>query len=1798
MLDFELETPRTMGRVRAHSLFSARSRVITLALCCALLTGSLTFFGIGSANAAAGTITNGSCSSVVGETSTASIVQSGTDCILTFTSGANSWTPPTNVTAVRVLVVGGGAGGDRGVCSVYWGHGGGGGQVKDLYLPVTPGTSNSITVGGGGAGSGSCSSGSGGNGGNSVLAAITSGGGYAANYNSAVGGHSGSYINAGATGTGTYGAGGGAGAGEDASTINGGAGIDSDISGTTYMYGSGGAGKNDAGYGTKWSGGGDGSTLPIANRGGGGSDAYPSASGSAGAAGVVIVRYTNPAACNPISGTDGTATTLKFNTVGTCTWSVPAGVNSVRVLLVGGGGGGGSWVGGGGGGGGVIDIAGVAVTPGSSQPISVGVGGYGALKTHVSGAISGTNGSSSSALGYTAYGGGFGASWTTYTTGSLATGGGSAHNTSSAAGYYATALASISPWQGYAGGIGTGDWSLGYASGGGGGAGGVGQNNSGGQSGAGGVGRYSKITGTGTYYGGGGGGGCHGAGTTTCSFGSGTHGGGTGSGWTGIDYITATGASGTANTGGGGGGSGGPGGNPYFNSQGGAGGSGTVIIRYESKAPSAPTSVAVTTGRAQLGVTWAAPTNLNNSAITGYQVEYSTTGTGTWTVASSAIASNATSYTITGLGTNVSYYVRVAALYSGGVGTYGYPWTKIYSTSTPYRSSGSITYDSGFGLSGGAAATNASTAFSRIRYRMQSTYDGVAKYVDADFNRTFATTSSSSTTYDSITKLQVPSTTGAAANQFILQGNVSDLNILSNAAEIQTGKGLSGRVEIWPWNYTSTTASDQAERSSGTFDDSDTPAGSGDYGSFQLHNLTAGNKETVFAWNYHASTSGYGIGFGNYIGPQSDWTFCSTEGPLCGGRSGFNLASYINAPTSTETDTTITNVTSSTADGKKSVGTAVSIQVSFSRAVTVNTSSGTPTLELETGATNRTATYASGSGTTSLTFSYTVSTGDVAADLDYASTTALALNGGTIKDSSSYDAILTLVAPGATGSLGANKALVVDGIAPTVTSVTIPAKADGSYTTGTNIEVWVNFSETVDANAVTNLRLLLETGATDRYATYLRGDPDVSYVFGYTVQAGDATSDLDYLSVTSLDVGTNLLKDLAGNLLDTTLPTPGATGSIGASKNIVIDTVAPTVTSVTSSKADGTYLLGEVIPIAVNFSEAVTVTGTPTLSVALNIAGTSTSRAISYSSGSGTSTLIFNYTVASTEETADLNYYATTSLALAGGTIKDAATNVATLTLPALASASSLGGSKAIVIDAWSPVYSSAAVSTDGRKIVLTYNETLNSTTAASSAFTITVASTSATITSVAVSGSTIELTMARRITVSQAVTLAYADPTSGNDANAIQDIAGNDAAAKTSGSITNNSTITVPVITAPTSGLSAIAMTSYSLTFNAATSGLAPYTYTTSTLPAGLTLSGRTISGLPTTAGTFSGIQITVTDANDVTATSSAFTIVVNPGRQSTLYITTTSGTIGQTLTLRTSGGGGNGAVTYTSRAVAGTTCSLSGSSLTATTASGSYGICYITATKAADSAFTTARTSAETLIYFAAYIPVITQSTTCPSGTAPSAPTGITASSCQPIAPVSPLAGNSSAAPKITSLSVTTGAVGTSVTITGTGFSGVTKVQFGSKSTTTFSATSTTISVSVPTGATTGRVMVFSPTGTAMASQIFTVPVVPDTTAPSVVSAAIDQITPTQLVITYSESLAASGIAAGAFAVQVASVNRTVSSVAISGTTVTLTLASAPTSGQAVSFTYTSPGDSTSIQDAAGNKAPTWTSSSVTGI
>lgn len=370
----------------------------------------------------------------------------------------------------------------------------------------------------------------------------------------------------------------------------------------------------------------------------------------------------------------------------------------------------------------------------------------------------------------------------------------------------------------------------------------------------------------------------------------------------------------------------------------------------------------------------------------------------------------------------------------------------------------------------------------------------------------------------------------------------------------------------------------------------------------------------------------------------------------------------------------VTNVTSVTSNGPYRTG-SIGVTVQFSLPVTVT---GTPTLTLNTTPTNRAATYVSGSGTTSLVFTYAIQAGDTSADLDQLSTTALSAAGGTIKDSYGVDAILTLPAPQATGSLGANKAIVIDTTAPTVSSVT-STLANGSYGAGQVVPINVVFSEPVTITGTPQLKL--ETGSTDQTLNYVSGSGTATLLFNYTVQAGDTSADLDFASTLALTLNGGTIFDPAGNAGVLTLMSPGAAGSLGANKNIVIDTTSPSVSSVSASTANGAYGVGSLISVTLTFSEVVNVTGFPQLTLETG----TTDRTVNYSSGTGSATLTFTYSVQAGDTSSDLDALSTTALALNSGTIRDAALNNALLTLPTPGAVNSLGANKAIVIDTTAP---------------------------------------------------------------------------------------------------------------------------------------------------------------------------------------------------------------------------------------------------------------------------------------------------------------------------------------------------------------------------------------------------------------------------------------------------------------------------------------------------------------------------------
>jgi len=111
-----------------------------------------------------------------------------------------------------------------------------------------------------------------------------------------------------------------------------------------------------------------------------------------------------------------------------------------------------------------------------------------------------------------------------------------------------------------------------------------------------------------------------------------------------------------------------------------------------------------------------------------------------------------------------------------------------------------------------------------------------------------------------------------AASKARFQQNISNMNILSNARGIVSGKELKGgNIEFWPGNYGPGNSDNVPNASSDLYDFGDQPAEGEGYGCMQVHNHDA--RQTLFALNHWSEGENADLGIGNSPGQQRDWTF-------------------------------------------------------------------------------------------------------------------------------------------------------------------------------------------------------------------------------------------------------------------------------------------------------------------------------------------------------------------------------------------------------------------------------------------------------------------------------------------------------------------------------------------------------------------------------------------------------------------------------------------------------------------------------------------------------------------------------------------------------------------------------------------------------------------------------------------------------------------------------------------------------------------------------------------------------------
>ena len=338
---------------------------------------------------------------------------------------------------------------------------------------------------------------------------------------------------------------------------------------------------------------------------------------------------------------------------------------------------------------------------------------------------------------------------------------------------------------------------------------------------------------------------------------------------------------------------------------------------------------------------------------------------------------------------------------------------------------------------------------------------------------------------------------------------------------------------------------------------------------------------------------------------------------------------------------------------------------------------GNPAVRLMIGKEERSAVYWSGAGK-ELLFRYAVVPGDLDEDGISIGANRLDLNGGSIKDEDGADAALSHDAIENQGNH------LVDGIPPVVLRLAVISDpgADETYTTGDVIQVGVLFSEPVVAMTGTPALPIL-IGERQRLASFAQSILDAA-VFAYVVRAEDQDEDGVSVDADALLVGGKGITDAAGNAA---ILTHDALEAEAAHKVAGVSLPITSIQFVSDAGVRDTYKARDAVQVAVLFSDAVSVTGRPTLRLQVGDVGDEGRTArynAPYAGG-----LLFTYTVVNGDLDEDGISIEQNSLALSGGSIVDAAGS------PVDLRHSALGDQIRHKVDAVSPTVGALAIVSD-----------------------------------------------------------------------------------------------------------------------------------------------------------------------------------------------------------------------------------------------------------------------------------------------------------------------------------------------------------------------------------------------------------------------------------------------------------------------------------------------------------------------
>ncbi|MDE2747137.1 MAG: SwmB domain-containing protein [Chloroflexota bacterium] len=355
---------------------------------------------------------------------------------------------------------------------------------------------------------------------------------------------------------------------------------------------------------------------------------------------------------------------------------------------------------------------------------------------------------------------------------------------------------------------------------------------------------------------------------------------------------------------------------------------------------------------------------------------------------------------------------------------------------------------------------------------------------------------------------------------------------------------------------------------------------------------------------------------------------------------------------------------------------------------------------------------------------------------------------------------------------------------PTVTGIAITSDAgsDDLYELGDIIRVSLTFSEAVDVTGLPKLNIDMDPADWGKkFVPYESGSGTTTLVFAHAVAEPNFSSQGIAVLADSLALNGGTIKSTASEL-DAHLAHAGLNHDGDHRVNWqypALRPAAPTVTDVeitSDAGSDRSYAIGEDIRVTLRLSEAVNVTGAPRLRLDFR-AGDGDEQWASFERGSGSTTLVFAYTVAAGDDSEDGVAVLANSLELNGGAIVAASADAAN----ALLTHTGLARDANHRVDHTPPTLLRAVA--EETTLTLTFDEELGAAASLSTdQFAVvrmpqggseeTIVLTGSPV----VSGVSVTMTLATSVPkTGTEVKVSYTRPTTG-DGNKLTDLAGNDA--------------------------------------------------------------------------------------------------------------------------------------------------------------------------------------------------------------------------------------------------------------------------------------------------------------------------------------------------------------------------------------------------------------------------------------